>query len=68
MTSIHFTDLFSLSVLLRFFMYAICVLCKKQKKPCKFWHILPTTLMNYRNFKNDIFDFNTTQAKYLSKK
>ena len=27
-----------------------------------------TTLMNSENIKNDIFSFNTTQAKYLSKK
>ena len=37
----------------------------KWKKPleCKFWHILPayfTTLMNSKNFKNDIFGFHTT--------
>ena len=27
-----------------------------------------TTLMNSKHFKNDIFGFNTSQAKYLSKK
>ena len=42
----------------------------KWKKPleCEFWHILPayfTTLMNFKNFKNDIFGCHT---KYLSKK
>ena len=37
----------------------------KRKKPleCEFWHILPayfTTLMNSKNFKNDMFGFHTT--------
>ena len=35
----------------------------KWKKPleCKFWHILPITLVNSKNFKNDILSCNTTQ-------
>ena len=43
--------------------------CAKQKKPleCKFWHILPAYFTTLMNFKNDIFDFNTTQAKHLYK-
>ena len=37
----------------------------KWKKPleCELWHILPayfTSLMNSKNFKNDIFGFHTT--------
>ena len=50
----------------QFYCVSLCVQLvtyyAKQKKPleCEFWHILPayfTTLMNSKNFKNDIFGF-----------
>ena len=53
----------------QFYCVSLCVQLvtyyAKRKKPleCKFWHILPayfTTLMNSKNFKNDIFSFHTT--------
>ena len=38
---------------------------------CEFWHMLSayfTTLMNFKNFKNGIMGFYSTQANYLHNK
>ena len=53
----------------QYYCFSLCVQLvmyySKRKKPleCEFWHILPayfTTLMNSKNYKNDVFGFHTT--------